>query len=82
MFDDEKSVLMLCVWKVAFLKSGHFCIWSLVIHYHTVIDKANKRITRVFEDYHRWYILYGIIEEPIGIGYLNIHVSGITELQE
>ena len=26
------------------------------------------------------YILYGIIEEPIGIGYLNI--SSITEVQE
>ena len=28
------------------------------------------------------YILYGIIEEPIEIAYLNIQVCGITELQE
>ena len=54
-----------------------FCVWSLVIRCHTVIDKANKRISKRI-------IMDGIfsMKEPIEIGYLNIHASGITELQE
>ena len=78
-----KSVSWCCVRaRWLFTNLVTFCVWSFVIHCHTVIDKANKRIRKSIEDYHGWYILYASIEEPIEIGYLIIQVFSITEVQE
>ena len=45
-----------------------------------IAQTSENKYIGLFKDYHGWYILYGVIEQPIGIGYLNI--LSITELQE
>ena len=47
-FDDEKCALLLCVWKPAFLKSGHICVAKFTLILSTVWEANSECTTWTF----------------------------------